>query len=478
MRAPLIALLLVTAAFTGCIGALDAGDIEEQSEDIENETSESFVPPAPDRDFVGAIDTDHAHQAPELHSNTHGFELAGHENFQGFYPTTYQGGWGEVDVQGDLAAISSADGPLGATLVDISDPSDPEPLSYTTSTGADFDTRITEDGNYLAVGCQASAVFSPTHTVMGDCQEDAVTPHMPGSTENVVSVYNISDPENPEPVAQLATQATHNLWTKTIDGTIYIFTNEVEILEFQPDAPEGERLTKVATVKGTHDVYVHKHPVTEDWLLYTGSPEDGTSMAIYDINDPSTPSPIVQSMDDVVGWHEQTVANSVIDGRVIAIGGGERLSSTGDVGGAERQKLYVIDVTDPANPEKLATWQLPIETQSPYTSYRYSAHNVDITPTGQVISAWYHGGMWAFDVSTEERQENPETLGFYQPHEPYAPSVPPGVAVLDHGAVPLVWGPQWTDEGRVVLGDMYTGVYTLEPEWGLYPEEASAGSAK
>jgi len=29
-----------------------------------------------------------------------------------------------------------------------------------------------------------------------------------------------------------------------------------------------------------------------------------------------------------------------------------------------------------------------------------------------------------------------------------------------------------------VLGDMYTGVYTLEPEWGLYPEEASAGSAK
>jgi hypothetical protein len=473
MRAQLLAVFLLTAGLAGCIG--DTGDTTTQNANDTDET-EAFVPPTPDRGFKGAIETNHTHRVPELHTDSHGFELVGHTSFDGFYPPNYQGGWGEVDVQGDVAAVSSGDGALGATLVDISDPANPTGLSYTTSTGADFDSRITEDGNYLAVGCQSSALFSPTHQVVGDCQEDALTPHAPSETTNVVSVYDISDLENPEPVAQLDTTATHNLWTATIDDTIYFFTNAVEILEFEPDAPEGERLEKVGNVQGTHDVYVHQHPVTGDWLLYTGSPEDGTSMAIYDINDPSTPSPVVKQMDGVVGWHEQTVSDTVIDGRVIAIGGGERLSSMGDVGGDERQKLYVIDVTDPTEPEKLSTWKLPIDFQPPYVNYRFSAHNVDISPHGQVISAWYHGGMWAFDVSTQERQEAPATLGFYQPHEMYAASAPPAVAVLDHGAVPIVWGPQWTEEGHVVLGDMYTGVYTLEPEWGLYPGANATGS--
>jgi hypothetical protein len=465
MRAAWITALVALAAVAGCIGALDGEEAAPQSTNDTPAEAERFVPPDPGKDFTGAIETDHAHRVPELHTDHHGFELVGHENFQGFYPPQMQGGWGEVDVVGDLAAVGSVEGPLGATLVDVSDPSNPEPVSYIEATGAVFDARITEDGEYIGLGCQVGAIVGQHRYAMGDCGGDT-SPHAPEmEASNAVSVFDISDPSNPEHVTTADTQGAHNVWTATIDDEIYFFTDAVDILRFDPDTGT---LEDVGNVQGTHDVMVRQHPITEDWLLYTGSPED-SSMAIYNVNDPANPSPVVQSIDGVVGWHEQTVTETVVDGRVLLIGGGETFASTGDLGDASRQTMYVVDVTDPSEPEKLSEWQLPIEDMPPYTQYRYSAHNIHVTPHGQVVTSWYHAGTWVFDLSTQERQEDPVTLGFYQPSEPYAPVVPPTFAQLDHAAVPLVWGPQWTDEGHIVVGDMYTGVYVLEPEWGLLP---------
>jgi hypothetical protein len=33
----------------------------------------------------------------------------------------------------------------------------------------------------------------------------------------------------------------------------------------------------------------------------------------------------------------------------------------------------------------------------------------------------------------------------------------------------MVWGAGWTADGHLVVPDMHTGVYVLEPEWGLHP---------
>ncbi len=480
MRAAWLALLLVAPALVGCIGGTGEDFDETRGEDPTN-ASATLVPPAPDRSFVDAIDPNHAdHHLPQLHENTFGLEQVGHQDFAGFYPPNYQGGWGEVDVHGDLAAVASVDGPLGITLVDISDPASPEPVSYISSWGGDFDGRFTGDGNYLVFGCQVGTLLGQGAYTTGDCKGNT-EPHAPTDSvspggvdsKNAIVVYDVSDPEEPELVAYNRTQAAHNVYTRTIDDQIYVFTNAVEILAFHPDAPEGERLEHIANVQGTHDVMADTHPITGDWLLYTGSPED-SSMAIYEINDPARPSPVVQSVEGVVGWHEQTVTPTVIDGRVLLFGGGETFASTGDLGGDPRQKISIVDVTDPANATKLSEWMLPISTQLPYANYRYSAHNIDVTPYGQVATSWYHGGIWVFDVSTQERQEEPVTLGFYQPHEMHSPVVPASFVQLDHGMVPLVWGGQFTDEGRLVVGDLYTGVYTLEPEWGLYPTAGSA----
>lgn len=486
MREVLIALLLVGSGMAGCLGQLDDDPLETESDDGATDESSSFVPEAPDHDFTDAMDPNHPdHHLPQLHENSYGLEQVGHQDFMGFYPPHYQGGWGEVDVHGDLAAVASVDGPLGLTLVDISDPSSPEPLSYITSWGGEFDGRFTDDGNYLVFGCQVGSILGQGAYAAGDCKGNTGPGDPAERTEpigadgvdskNSVVAYDVSDPENPEQVAYTPTQGAHNVFTATINGTIYVFTDAVEILRFTPEAPEGERLTEVATVQGTHDVAVQKHPVTDNWVLYTGSPEDD-SLAIYDLEDPAAPHPLTKTVPGAVAWHEQTPVPTTVDGRALVIGGGETFSSTGDAGDASRQRLSIVDVTDPADPKTLANWTLPISEQLPYANYRYSAHNVDVTPTGQVAASWYHAGIWVFDISTQERQENPVTLGFYQPHETHSPVAPATFAQLDHAMVPLVWGGQWTDEGRLVVGDLYTGVYTLEPEWGLLPGSDTTAS--
>lgn len=476
MRATYLSLILLTAPLlAGCLGALDDGEDLDPTNTTEPTT---FVPPAAEVDLTDAIDPNHAdHHLPQLHENSHRLEQVGYTNFAGFYPPDYHGGWGEVDVHDErgLAAVASLQGKLGVTLVDVSEPTDPTPVSYISATGAVFDARFSQDGQYLFFGCQvAPPTLGAEPTVLGDCQGDT-DPHAPDTeVGHQVVAYDVSDPEAPELVGVVDTNAAHNVYTTTIDGTLYVFTNAVEIITFDPSQPVEGSLEIVANVQGTHDASVAQHPITGDWLLYTGATTD-SSLAIYEINDPTNPQVVVDGgIEGAVAWHEQTVSPTVIDGRVLVIGAGETFRSTGDVGGAERQYASVIDVTDPADPKLLGTWELPISTQLPYANYRYSAHNIDITPYGQVAMAWYHAGIWVFDVSTQERQEDPATLGFFQPHEMWSPMLPASFVQLDHMMVPMVWGGMWTEDGHLVLGDMYTGVYVLEPEWGLLPGAGAA----
>ena len=119
-------------------------------------------------------------------------------------------------------------------------------------------------------------------------------------------------------------------------------------------------------------------------------------------------------------------------------------------------------------PVLLSKWQPPFRPLAPWAGYMFSVHEMAGTPTGQLAIAWYHAGVWVIDLSTRERQESPVTLAAYQPHEELV-AVP---TVFAENAVPLVpnvWGAGWTTAGHLVVPDMHTGVYVLEPAWGLHP---------
>jgi hypothetical protein len=456
----LVAIALVTAGLAGCIGTDDAST--EEAEDGNETDAEAFVPPEPEEDFVGKLPVHHPdHQNPEAHTQGIGLSVEGYSDFGEVYPRTQQGGWTEVDVQGHLAAVASYKDTRGVALVDISDPAEPQPLSLVTSAGVDQDARLSEDANYLFFGCAASEQTRSGGTA-GDCRSGEPSTRTDGARSGVVA-YDVSDPENAEFVGIAPGVSTHNVWTTTIGGEIYVFTNGVEILRFDPGADEV--FEQVAEVPGGHDAFVNEHPVTGEPTLYTTK---GNTFAIYNVSDPANPSVLTEKGPDVTGWHEQTATSTLVDGRALLVVGGEVFADeAGTMDGSEPPMITVLDVTDPTAPEVLSQWTLPVEELPGWTHYRWSPHNIDVSPHGQVAVAWNHGGIWVFDVSTQKRQDQPVTLAFHQPSQT-PPLRPPTAKATGDVSVPRVWGGMFDHHGHLVTADMYTGFYVLEPRWGLY----------
>ena len=424
------------------------------------------MPPVPDFDFSKVVDPDHAnHQLPMLHAGGHGLSLVGHASIGDLLPATTRGSITQVDVWGDYAAVSGMEGGLAFAIVDVTDPAAPKPVSWWPSAADGWTARFSDDGQYVFYGCQmfpaqpgVGLAYNPTSHVLGTC-EDPSAPHAPGQNPAGIVVVDVKDKASPRFVTFLPAGGSHNIFVTAINGTDYVFTASTAILKFDREAGT---LEQVAEVPGVHDATVAKHPVTGDWLLFTGTGQ----LAIYNVNDPANPVPVYEAPKepDFIGWHEQTLVPGLVDGRVVLALGGETFRSVGGV----PDQVDFLDVTDPANPVKLSTWKPPFQPRLPWAGYLYSVHEMAATPTGQVAVSWYHAGVWVLDVSTKERQAEPVTLAAYLPNEQVSVT-PSTFAQTAVPYVPFVWGAGWDDRGYLVVPDMHTGLYVLEPGWGLHP---------
>jgi len=461
-RTIVVVLVVALAGLAGCVGN-DRSNPAGPADEDEQTNQSAFVPPEPEEDISNVLPVDHPdHQNPASHTQGVGLSIKGHTDFTDLYPKTQQAGWTEVDIQGHLAAVASYQDSTGAVLVNLSDPANPTPVSYVTSAGVDQDARISEDQRFLFVACQPGNT-DPAMGAAGDCQ--SAMPGTPNGQTSGVVAYDIADPANPEYAGFISGVNTHNIWTSTIDDSTYVFTNGVEILEYHPDADPAEAFEQVAEVPGGHDAYVNEHPVTGNQTLYT---TNGNTFAIYDVSNPAKPSVLTEKGPEITGWHEQTASTTLVDGRALLVVGGEVFEDAmGTTDGSDPPMITVLDVTDPTSPKVLSQWTLPVDELPGWTNYRWSPHNIDVSPHGQVSVAWNHAGIWVFDVSTQARQEDPVTLGFYQPHEDPVTRTPTFKATGDP-SIPRVWAGMLDHHGYLVVPDMYTGLYVLEPDWGLY----------
>ena len=448
-------LAAVSLALAGCITAPTA-DLDPAAA----AGARAFVPPVPDFDFSKVVDPDHAnHVLPALHLGGHGLSLTGHAPLGAIIPPTHRGSITQVDVWQDYAVVSGMEGGLAFAIVDISDPAAPKAVSWFPSAADGWTARFSDDGNYVFYGCQ---MLGPPYVtpamLIGTC-EDPNAPHLPGQNRAGIVAVDVSDKASPKFVHFLPVGGSHNLQTANIGGHDYVFTASTAILKFDREAGE---LVQVAEVPGVHDATVAKHPVSGDWLLFTGTGQ----LAIYNVNDPTDPELLFEGKGDEgwVGWHEQTLVPGVVDGRVVLVAAGETFASPSGV----PDKVFFLDVTDPTKPTKLSEWSPPFKSALPWAGYLYSVHEIAATPTGQVAVAWYHAGVWVLDVSTKERQEAPATLAAYLPNK--LPNVVPSTFIQTAvPAVPFVWGAGWDSRGYLVVPDMHTGLYVMEPEWGLVP---------
>lgn len=455
---------LILVVLAGCLSAEDAGSgADEEPVNGQDPWSRYETPAVPEHDFSDAIEVAHPHDVRELHTDHYGLELVGHDSLMdGLDPYVYSGGFIEVDVKGELAAVASLTGMRAFTLVDISDLGDPQVLSHFYSGNDNWDVRISDDARYVFVGCQGDGLY--TYSPAGECTDYAGIPTVPpGDEDQGIITVDIQDPENPEAVCWTPSASNHNMFTATLDDNTTVVVNDAtQIFVLQEDGC----LDEVAALPGSHDSHIAKHPSTGEWLLYTGAER----MSVYNIDDPADPVPLGEletaGHEGATGWHEQSPAEVMYGDIHVTMGGGERFSGEPGV-------VSVINTTDPHSPEVMGTWRLPV--QAPMEeeslwgqqSYIFSEHNIWLNQWGQACIAHYHAGVWVIDISTPERMRDPVTLGYYQPHELVPGSVstihPAGGAMTPS---PYVWGCEWTGDGRhVVVPDMHSGIYILEGQW-------------
>ncbi|MGB1697977.1 MAG: LVIVD repeat-containing protein [Thermoplasmatota archaeon] len=474
MKQFLMAALLVVVAVSGCIDNSDDPDTPGGTE-----STTQMVAVAPDQTiFEGTILNDHAlgatghvgHTLPELHEGSEGLSLLSMTTMSDGI-VGYGSAFAEVDVVGDLALVSSIFGSRGVTILNVSDPSNMVTLSHIYNMDDNWDARFSLDGLYLFLGCQGSGAFDCT-TISVNGEEELINGGLvcasiatcPGG----IAVFDIGDPTNPSFVSYLEMGFTHNVFTFMVDDKHYVMNEGGTIGEFDPATREFEVISN-AIDASRHDIAAQVHPITGQTLLYTGN---GGGMVIWDVSNPFEPALIgaIESGGDVPPmWHEQTPMPCLLDGRHITIGAGESGSGVPD-------HIAVVDTTDPTTPIYLGKWVLPDAASiTAQQNYRFSLHNIDGNCQGQVAIGHYHAGVWVFDVSTEERQAAPVTLGYYQPHErvvepSYSPVMTAPIGAVITLDTPNVWAAMWSDDGETLfIPDMTTGLYALAPTWDYEP---------
>jgi hypothetical protein len=466
--------VLVCGLLAGCLAddGSDPGDDPQQ----DAQAIEPFSPPVPDFDFTSVVDSTHAqHSVASFHTAGHGLDLIGHAGLGEILPPTTRGSITSVDIHGDYAVVAGMEGGLAFAIVDLSDRSDPKAVGWAPSAADGWTARFSADGNTVFYGCQMlGATGSATANVYGTC-EDPTAVHPPGSpasqvpVENSnpggVSAWDVTDKTDPRFLDFLPVGGSHNIYAQAIDGVDYIFTASTAIVKWDNAT---KTLEQVAEVPGRHDQTVIQHPVSGDWLLFVGTAE----LTIWNVNDPSDPQLVYEPADgeDVpwTGWHDQVAVPGLVDGRAILLLAGETGVYPGGGEAPPPDVVSIVDITNPVKPALLSKWSPPFTVPLPYASYLYSVHEMSATPTGQVSIAWYHAGVWVIDVSTRERQEGAALVAAYQPHEDID-ITPSTFAQTPLPFVPFVWSAAWMADGHLVVPDMHTGVYVLEPEWGLHP---------
>lgn len=454
MRVFAVLVLLLLPALAGC-ATLGAGTQDEPA--LDPGAAGHAPPPVPDFDFTTVVDPDHAwHSVGPLHAGGHGLALVGHAGLSAILPPTVQGSVTQIDVAGDHAVLAGMGGGLGFALIDVSDPARPVPVSWWPATAYGHSARFSDDGAYVFFGCQTGV--DAVALLFGTCHGGREP--SPGMQGGEIVVVDVRDKAAPQVVTTVPSEGTHNLFVAAIHGVDHVFSETGEIFRF--DRANGT-LTLVAQVPGRHDQTVARHPLTGDWLLLNGH----NQLSIYDVDDPADPQVVYGGKTDAAwtGWHDQVLVPGVVDGRVVVAVAGENMAGT-----ALRQlEVSFLDVTDPASPRTLGTWKPPFLAKVPWANYRFSLHEMAATPHGQVAVSLYHGGVWVVDVSTQERQEAPVTLAAYQPDKAWdVPPSYPFTAIMPL-ETPYVWGAAWDARGHLLVPDAHTGLYVLEPAWGLRP---------
>lgn len=423
--------------------------------------------------------TGHDHRDPAQHRFASNATLVAWDDLRrfGWSPETVVGAHA-VDIAADrnLLAVGvnageTADGQQGFHLFDISEPGRLTHLSYYLSpqpVGGDRTIAFSQDGKTVFLGYEGKSV-------------------RPG-----VAAVDVSDPANPHEVAFWSDPqgyGSHTVSTGTIGGTQYVFSLAVGVNILRYDAggftfvgkyltadqlaildaagiavgDQGPSAAQTYAFRAAygHDMTFFGDPATHKPLLFVAYAYEG--LKVLDMTDPTAPVLIARWMPpaDTSEKHytHSVAAERLPSGQLLVVVGAETFEPPNQ---GIASPLWILDataaVTAPpltVDPTHLSTWRNPGGAAA--GNLGLSVHFFRLED-GLLYTSHYHGGVWAIDLRTPERQADPHAFGYIMPIPPGAISPPEDCCIgFDLDGAPMVFDVAVKD-GYVYAADIVQGV--------------------
>ena len=233
---------------------------------------------------------------------------------------------GEMDVKGDVAAVAVIWPEGGLVLFDVSDPANPKFKSWYRSTQCEGAAIANNCGAFVDLSADAKTAFiaqqSLTFVPGGD--PDALDPGPAPTTTPGVEVVDISDlarPRRKQIFPVLSQGGVHTARSHRIPGKgeyVFSIANRfaanngagIDIAKFDP-AGGPRSLTPVSRIEigETHDTFIQNDPVDGRTYLYiAGGYSKG--LVVYDVSEPASPKHVASwnlTPECTDDWYSHTV---------------------------------------------------------------------------------------------------------------------------------------------------------------------------
>jgi hypothetical protein len=380
----------------------------------------------------GALVNDHDHTDPFEHPEVR-WRLD--QVFETNLPTDGIGALSppsEFIIWKNYALISVFHPSAGMVIMDLSVPDRPVQVSrFDSGTAYVNDVEITTDGRW------AFLPTSPIETRENDPADGGLIAAGDYGIQ-VVDLANIKQPKLA--TVWFATDPDHNGYHRVdlevINGQLYVFGASlgyprVDILRFDPapvprlslvgvylsdDAkdPSKDRSSS-PTGYGVHDVTVDPDPLTGSPLMAVSHWRSGAHYV--DVRDPANPKFLGRwNAFPVQMGNVHNVEFTKIEGKRISVAVAEYpLDPEKNTQGG----VWIIDLSDFANPKLIGNWNLPGEHPSggapPAAGNRVFSTNRVLIRNGTLFDAHFHAGMIVLGIETLAKAADPELLGFIVP---------------------------------------------------------------
>jgi hypothetical protein len=405
-------------------------------------------PPAPPPEdgmavLGSALVSFHDHADPALHP---GAAWRMHDVWDSTLPMNATGSASppsEFAIWGHFAFVSLFHPSAGFVVLDLADPEHPRQLGY-----YDAGTAYTNDVEVSADGHWAFVPTQPHETAENDAADGGPVYY----ADRGVQAVDVSDPARPRMVAFFDATAGgqppatplmlpslptgsggwHRLDVETIAGAIYVFGTDnefarIDILRFDTDpvprfvpvgayqSPQGRQAaldrSDGSNSYNIHDVTVGPDPLDPSRTLMAVA-HWRAGVHFVDVSDPAHPV-LLGTWDkfvEVLPGNVHNVEFTAIEGHRVAVAVPEYPTDF------ERQGiLWILDATDFADVRLLGTWQLPGLHPAEGGVYMFSTDRTEIR-NGTIYVPHFHAGLVVLDASSLAKAAHPELLGFVIPH--------------------------------------------------------------